>query len=196
MNTKSATKQHTGPALLLVDVQTAFDDPSWGPRNNRQAESNIARLLATWRAAKLPVIHVRHCSIEPNSTLREDRPGNAFKPEAMPIVGEIEFKKSVNSAFIGTSLHEHLQEHGLQELVMVGISTDHCVSTTTRMAGNLGYTNYLVEDACATFDRIDHQGRLYLAQDIHDVHLASLNGEFCTVVRTDDVIKKFAKAAI
>lgn len=196
MNTQTTTNQQAGPTLLLVDVQTAFDDPSWGPRNNRQAESNIARLLATWRAAKLPVIHIRHCSVEPNSTLREDRPGNAFKPEAMPIAGEIEFKKSVNSAFIGTSLHEYLQEQGLQELVIVGISTDHCVSTTTRMAGNLGYTNYLVEDACATFDRIDHQGRLYLAQDIHDIHLASLNGEFCTVVRTDDVIKKFAPAAI
>ncbi len=179
------------PALLLIDVQKAFDDPYWGPRNNPQAESNIARLLATWRALKLPVIHVRHCSIEPNSTLREGSPGNAFKPEASPIEGEIEFRKSVNSAFIGTGLHEYLQQQAYKELVIVGISTDHCVSTTTRMAGNLGYTNFLVADACTTFDRTDHRGRHFKAQDIHDIHLASLDREFCSVVDTQEVLERF-----
>ncbi len=195
MTIQNSNDNKRAPALLLVDVQTAFDDPSWGPRNNPQAESHIATLLGAWRQAQMPVIHIRHCSVEPNSTLRPDRPGNAFKPEAMPIAGEIEFRKSVNSAFIGTGLHDYLQEQGISRLVIVGISTDHCVSTTTRMAGNLGYENYLVGDACATFDRVDSHGKLHLAQDIHEIHLASLHREFCTVVETEEILKKIASFA-
>lgn len=179
---------HDQSALLLIDVQTGFDDPYWGARNNPEAESNIAKLLQTWREKNRPVIHVRHCSIEANSTLRPDRPGNAYKPEAMPIEGEIEFTKSVNSAFIGTGLHDYLQQQKIKCLVIAGISTDHCVSTTTRMAGNLGYENYLVGDACAAFDRVDQDGRRHLAQDIHDIHLASLDREFCTVIRTEQAL--------
>ena len=52
-------------ALLLIDVQRAFDDPKWGPRNNTDAEANIARLLATWRAVAAPVAHVFHDSRTP-----------------------------------------------------------------------------------------------------------------------------------
>ena len=195
MNTEFTKHKDKAPALLLVDVQTAFDDPYWGPRNNPQAESHIATLLAAWRQAQMPVIHISHCSVEPNSTLRPDRPGNAFKPEAMPMAGEIEFRKSVNSAFIGTGLHDYLQEQGISRLVIVGISTDHCVSTTTRMAGNLGYENYLVGDACATFDRIDSKGKLHLAQDIHEIHLASLDREFCIVVETQEILEQVRSLA-
>nr|WP_314860329.1 cysteine hydrolase family protein [uncultured Undibacterium sp.] len=176
-------------ALLLIDVQKAFDDPSWGNRNNPQAESNVAKLLATWRSRDLPVIHIRHCSVEPNSTLRPDRPGNAYKDEALPFPSEIEFTKTVNSAFIGTKLEEYLRAQKIDSLVIVGISTDHCVSTTTRMAGNLGFENLLVSDATFTFDRKGLDGTQHRAEDIHQIHLASLNGEFCKVLPTSAVLE-------
>jgi nicotinamidase-related amidase len=91
-------------ALLVVDVQQGLDDPRWGARNNPGAERRISELLAAWRQAKWPIVHVQHMSQQPDSPLRPDLPGNAFKPEAMPQTGEAVIQKTVNSAFIGTRL--------------------------------------------------------------------------------------------
>ncbi|MFZ6817378.1 cysteine hydrolase family protein [Undibacterium sp. Ji22W] len=179
--------KHT--ALLLVDVQQAFDNPSWGARNNPEAERNIASLLAHWRAQQMPIIHIRHFSVHADSTLHPSQPGVAYKSEASPAAGEKELTKSVNSAFIGTGLEGYLHQQQIECLVIVGISTDHCVSTTTRMAGNLGFTTYLVSDACATFDRRRADGKLFLAEDIHQIHLCSLDGEFCTVRTTAEILR-------
>jgi nicotinamidase-related amidase len=174
-------------ALLLIDVQKGFDEPYWGERNNPQAEANMARLLAAWRQTQRPIIHVRHCSTEPNSPLRPERPGNAFKDEVQPLPGEKQFSKTVNSAFIGTGLEAYLHEQAITDLVIAGLTTDHCVSTTTRMAANLGFAVTLVEDATATFDR-EYNGRFYTAAAIHQINLASLHGEFCTVRATDTIL--------
>jgi nicotinamidase-related amidase len=175
-------------ALLLVDVQQGFDEPSWGPRNNPAAEANIARLLAGFRQRGRPVVHVRHDSVEPASTLRPDRPGNALKPEAAPRPGEPVFAKSVNSAFIGTGLESHLRTEGVTGLVVVGFTTNHCVSTTVRMAGNLGFDTTIVSDACVTFDSRDADGATIPAETMHRVGLAELHGEFAAVRTTDDVL--------
>ncbi len=176
-------------ALLLIDVQKGFDSPLWGKRNNPEAEANITALLTEWRKQSAPIIHVKHCSVSPQSPLHPDHPGNAFKDEASPVSGEPEFTKSVNSAFIGTGLEDYLHDKNLNSLVIVGLTTDHCVSTSTRMAGNLGFDVTLVSDATATFDRKDAWGKHISAEDMHRVNLASLNGEFCVVKTTDDVLK-------
>jgi nicotinamidase-related amidase len=174
-------------ALLIIDVQQGLDDPKWGRRNNPDAEANISRLISLWRSEKRPVIHIQHCSVEPDSPLRPELPGFEFKPEATPIEGEPVFKKIVNSAFIGTELESYLRDNGIEHIVIVGLTTDHCVSTTTRMAGNLGFKTLLVSDATATFDRKGPE-KEYMAADIHAIHIASLNGEFCSVITTDSVI--------
>lgn len=175
-------------ALLIIDVQKGFDDPSWGSRNNPDAEKKIASLLSRWREHQRPIVHVRHCSTEPGSPLRPDQPGCEFRDEVKPIAGEKQFTKTVNSAFIGTGLEDYLRDCEIDALVIVGLTTDHCVSTTTRMAGNLGFDVTLVSDATAMFDRKGHQGTQYSASELHDVHLASLNGEFCVVRTTDEVL--------
>jgi len=182
----------TLPVLLLIDVQKGFDDPSWGNRNNMDAESNIELLLSAWRRHERPVIHVRHGSTEPGSLLRPELPGYAFKANTQPLVTEKQFSKSVNSAFIGTGLEQYLNGHGYSALVIVGLTTDHCVSTTTRMAANLGFNVTLVSDATATFDRVGHDGTFYSAEEMHRVNLASLNGEFCEVRTSRDLLDEIA----
>ncbi|TVQ11097.1 MAG: cysteine hydrolase [Leptolyngbya sp. DLM2.Bin27] len=179
-------------ALLVIDVQQGLDEPVWGQRNNPAAETNIARLLAAWRDRTLPVIHVRHCSVEPASPLRPELPGNAYKAEAQPLPGEIEFTKTVNSAFIGTGLEDHLRSHQITALVVVGLTTDHCVSTSVRMAANLGFEVTLVADATATFERQGHDGSHYSAETMHNINLASLSGEFCAVRSTHQVLDALA----
>jgi nicotinamidase-related amidase len=176
-------------ALLLVDIQRGMDDPKWGARNNPEAERRIADLLSTWRATGRPVIHVQHLSLEADSPLRADRPGHVFKEEALPRAGEPVFQKHVNSAFIGTGLEAHLRSNGIEELVVAGITTDHCVSTTVRMAGNLGFDVTVVEDATATFERQGPDGSHYSADLMHRAALASLHGEFATVRPAREVLQ-------
>ena len=180
----------TPAALLLVDVQQGLDDPRYGRRNNPAAERSIAVLLEAWRRAKWPVIHVQHMSREADSPLRPELPGNAFKPEVQPLDGEPVFQKTVNSAFIGTALEEHLRREGIRAVVVAGITTDHCVSSTARMAGNLGFDVMVVEDATATFERTGPDGIRYSAEQMHGAALASLHGEFAEVLCARDVLAR------
>ncbi len=177
-------------ALLVIDVQRGLDDPYYGVRNNPAAEQRIAELLAAWRAAGRPVLHAQHLSLRPDSPLREDAPGNAIKPEAAPLPGEPVFRKHANSAFIGTDLEAHLREKGIESLVIAGLTTDHCVSTTVRMAANLGFRVTVVEDATATFDRRGPDGAHYSADLMHRAALASLHAEFATVESSSELLAK------
>lgn len=179
-------------ALLLIDVQQGLDDPCWGERNNPGAERNMAALLSAWRQAHRPVIHVQHMSQRSDSPLRPGLPGNALKPEVAPEPGEPVFQKTVNSAFIGTGLEAHLRAEQIDTVVLVGLTTDHCVSSTTRMAANLGFTAILVSDATATFERTGPDGDHHTAEQMHRLALASLHGEFATVLRTEEVLTESA----
>ena len=178
------------PILLCIDVQMGFQDEAYwgGGRNNRDAEEVCATLIKAWREAGLEVIHVRHSSSDPASRLHRDNAGFQFHPLAMPLEGETIVTKSVNSAFIGTDLKARLDERGCKVLVIAGLTTDHCVSTTTRMAGNYGYETYLVSDATATFDRVGVDGEMLGSDLIHKTALASLHGEFATVLESSRLI--------
>lgn len=178
--------------MLLIDVQQGLDDPRYGERNNPDAERNMTRLLEAWRERNLPVIHVHHRSTRPESPLHPDAAGHAVKPETAPLAGEMVFTKTVNSAFIGTDLESYLRAQGIEALVIVGLTTDHCVSATTRMAGDLGFDVRLVSDGTAAHERKDMSGTRIGAHTVHTVHLASLHDEFCTVVTTRDVLAGFA----
>jgi nicotinamidase-related amidase len=190
MNAHHDLKATTKRALLVIDVQQGFDEYARrvGGRNNPDAETNIAHILAAFRRAEKPVIHVHHASLEANSPLRADASGYAVKPEAVPIEGERVMVKHVNSAFIGTDLEAVLRGENITDLVIVGATTDHCCSTTARMAANLGFSVQYVEDALWTLDKFGADGQRYAAQLVHDVNIASLNEEFVEVTSTSRVI--------
>lgn len=180
------------PALILVDVQKAFDNIEYwgGQRNNPAAEIRAGELLKIWRKNNLPIFHIQHCSANPTSLLHESNAGNAFNDLVTPIKGESIIKKKVNSAFIGTNLQTQLDTAKITTLVIVGLTTDHCISTTARMAGNLGYQTFLVADATATFNKKGIDGKKYSAELIHETALASLNEEFASIVTTDFIKQK------
>jgi len=177
------------PALLLIDVQKGFDkyDHWGGNRNNLNAEENMEKLLHLWRENNLPVFHIKHCSLESGSPLAKSNEGNNLKDFIVPKTNEPIIEKEVNSAFIGTNLQDDLKNKNIDTLVLAGLTTDHCVSTTTRMAGNFGFNTYLIEDAVATFDKVGADGTVYNAQLIHDTAIASLKDEFATILKTEEV---------
>jgi nicotinamidase-related amidase len=167
---------------MIVDVQLAIDDPKWGPRNNPDAEARIAALLAAWRDAGMPVVHIRHDSTEAASPYRPGSSGHPFKPEAMPFPGETVIGKSANSAFIGTDLEDKLA--GATTLVICGVLTHNSLEATVRHAGNLGYRVFVPGDACWSVDVRDLNDRLWPAEDVHQLSLAVMHGEYAVVTST------------
>lgn len=185
----SLKEQNT--ALILIDIQKGFDEEEFwgGNRNNKDAEEKSAIILKKWRSLDLPIFHIVHSSQNPISRLHESHPGFEIKDEVKPIEGEPVIKKNVNSAFIGTDLKERLDRQGINKLVIIGLTTNHCISTTTRMAGNFGFDTLLISDATATFDRIGINGERFDAEIIHQIALANLNNEFAQVINTEKLLE-------
>lgn len=180
----------TKAALLIIDVQQGFDNEAyWGARNNPRAEENIAHLLEAWRAAKRPIFHVKHNSTTPQSPLHPNHPGNAFKPIAAPRDGEPVIGKDVNSGLIGTDLEAQLRAVGIQRIIIVGLTTPHCISTTARMASNLGFETTVVSDATAAHAGRGHDGKEVDAETMHYHALTALNGEFAKIVTTEELLR-------
>ncbi|AGX03369.1 isochorismatase [Bacillus infantis NRRL B-14911] len=181
-------KMDSPPALLVLDVQKGFDDPYWGKRNNPAAEQIIGQLQDEWRKRGWKIIYSQHLSVQPSSPLYRDNPeGVSFKDANAPLPDEKVFQKEVNSAFIGTSLESYLRGENIQDVCITGLSTQHCVSTTARMAGNLGFTTYLVSDACAAFEAKGIGGTVYSPEQVHEIELAMLNKEFAQVVTAGEL---------
>ena len=180
--------------LLLIDVQEGVDDLShWGGatgrRNNPNAETNMLKILNHWRKANLPVAFTLHDSREQNSPLKLSEPGGKQKPGFIKNDGDIVIVKDVNSGFIGTSLEVELRRAGIQRLIITGFFTNFCVETTTRMAGNLGFDTYLIDDCCATTNRVSPNGTDFDPELVHNMSIANLHGEFCTALNTELVLE-------
>ncbi|CAM5487299.1 cysteine hydrolase family protein [Streptomyces canus] len=184
-------------ALVVVDVQKGFDEAGfWGPRNNPEADDNIASLIDVWQATGRPVVFVRHDSRKPGSPLRTGYEGNAFKEYVERRRGkgaggaELLVTKTVNSAFYGTpDLDAWLKGEGISQFVVAGIQTNMCVETTARMGGNLGYDVVVAFDATHTFDLEGPFGWRRSADELAQASAVSLHGGgFARVVATKEVV--------
>lgn len=172
------------PALLLVDIQKAFLEKDYPGliRNNENAEFICGKILKKWRTLDLPIIHVRHSSTNPESKLHKSRPGFEFNDYVTPLETEMVLTKEVNSAFIGTNLENILIKSHIDTLVIVGMTTNHCISTTVRMSGNLGFDTYLISDSTACYNTKGINGEIIDCNTIYNSALASLQEEFATVI--------------
>ena len=178
-------------ALLLIDIQEGLEASAYygWERNNRDAEANARKILEHFRDHQWPVFHIQHCSTDPESPLHPTKESSKIKAIVSPGEGEPVVSKTVNSAFIGTDLESTLNQQGITEVFLVGLTTDHCVSTTARMAANLGFRTNIISDATATFDKVGIDGTHYTAEIIHLTALASLKDEFATILTTQDVLE-------
>ncbi len=174
-------------ALVLIDIQKGFLYPIWGKRNNPHFENNVAKLLSHWRSETQPIFHVQHLSSEANSPLRPDIPGAEFMNFAKPLANEPVFRKNVHSGFIGTDLEVSLKNLKIEHLVLVGMTSDHCVSTTARMGADLGFKITIPYDGVATFNRLGHDGSQFSAEQVQSISLASLRQEFATISSTEEL---------
>ncbi|MDM5316999.1 isochorismatase family protein [Fictibacillus sp. b24] len=182
--------------LLIIDVQKGFDDADfWGERNNLTAEGNMLILLDAFRKAKLPVIHVQHRSENETSPLHPTKLGYQLKTGFETKENEPLFIKSVNSAFIGTDLKEELKKKEIEQVIIVGLTTNHCVSTTARMAANYGFGVSFIHDATAAFATVSYNGRKFSAQDVHESAISHLHNEFAEILSTEDVLTKWVSTS-
>ena len=177
------------PALLLVDIQKAFLEKDYPGliRNNENAEFICGKILKKWRTLDLPIIHVRHSSSNPESKLHKSRPGFEFNDYVTPLETEMVLTKEVNSAFIGTNLENILIKSHIDTLVIVGMTTNHCISTTVRMSGNLGFDTYLISDSTACYNTKALNGEIIDCNTIYNSALASLQEEFATVIDSKEL---------
>jgi nicotinamidase-related amidase len=175
-------------ALIPIDMQRGFDLPPHRPLSNPGLDANGSRLLAHWRRQGWPIVHVKHDSIHADSNLHPGHPGNALREGFEPQAGEPLVGKSVNCAFVGTDLELRLRRLKVERVVLFGLYADMCVSTTARIAANLGFDTIVVADACASIDLPGLDGVVIPGEQIFRAHLATLNAEFAKVVTTSDLV--------
>lgn len=194
-DSETPQRLHENAALVVVDAQAGFDDPWWGPRDNPDADRNIAALVDAFVVSGRPLVYVLHDSLNPDSPLHPERPGNQLK-EYLTHSPQLQVRKTVNSSFHGTpDLNAWLLMNGIDQLVIAGITTNHCCETTARVGGNLGYDVRFALDATHTFDRVGPDGRRHPAQQLAAVTAANLHDEFATVTTTARLIAALHQAA-
>lgn len=182
--------------LVLIDTQLGLQETTFygTERNNPEAEENCGRLLKHFRKKHLPIFHIKHNSTNLSSPLHPNKMGNEFHPAVQPMINEPVFEKTVNNAFIGTELEISLKAQDITDLVIAGLTIEHCISTSVRMASNLGFNVILVSDATAAFDKIGFDGKKYSADIIFHSELANLKDEFATIKNTETVLNELDKS--
>ena len=174
--------QTQNPALLLVDWQQAIDHFGELSRSHPDAEVRSAEVLTFWRKQQWPVLHIRHSSRAKDSPYHAGSPFFDFKPTLEPIAGELVLTKRENCAFGQTELRDILQERGIEELVLVGVLLNHSVDATVRMAAALGFKTYLLPECCPAQAINTRAGQHFSAEQVHDVFLSNLSGEYCQLI--------------
>ncbi len=165
-----------GPiGLLIVDFVNGFADPEvFGGGNIPQAIANTIPLLAKARELGWPVAHSRIVFADDGAdhniftlkvpgmlTLKEQEHASAIVPQLTPRRGELVVRKTVPSAFFGTSLSAWLTQRGVQTLVIAGAVTSGCVRASVVDAMSFGFLPLVVSDCVGDRALAPHDASLF-----------------------------------
>ena len=169
--------------LLIIDAEEPVGRARGGGGDASEVETNIASLVATWRAEGLPLAHVGRQPIVTASALA-----------IPPLDSEIAIVRDATSAFIGADLEARLDELGATTLVLCGTLATHALEASARHAADLGYQVFVVADACQAADTLDLKGRLWAAEDVRTLALARHKGETATILDIATTLRAAAMA--
>jgi len=189
-------------ALLVIDIQNTYlevdsdqlEAKRWAPFRERMNETvipNTARLIAHCRARGVEVIFARIACLKLDGRdrslsqkkpgfnyllLPKDREDSQLVPELTPAADDIVVIKTTDSALTGTNLRLILRNMEISDVIVTGIFTDQCVSSTVRSLADESFGVVVVEDCCAA-----------ATEELHLSELKSINMIYCHVVQSEDI---------
>ncbi|MFF2091838.1 cysteine hydrolase family protein [Paenibacillus sp. NPDC058174] len=139
-------------ALLVIDAQNDMLAEGNAVYNARSVLDHMKQLLADARKSGTSIYYIQHNEPPESGPLVRGTQPWQIHSELTPENDDALIHKTMPNAFDGTDLHEHLQQLGIQQLVLAGMQSEYCVEATCRGAVELGYTVTLVKDAHSTWD--------------------------------------------
>lgn len=169
--------------LVMIDCQREYLDGGLCLPGVHEALAEGALLLGLARQRGVPVIHIQH-SGNPGGLFDPEGPKHALCDQVTPQDGEAVVSKTLPNAFAGTGLEEVLKSSGRKHLIVAGLMTHMCVSSTARSALDHGFGCTVVAGACATRDLPDSLGGngIIKAAELHRAALAALADRFAVIV--------------
>jgi nicotinamidase-related amidase len=188
------TGSESPDALIVIDIQRDYFPGGQMPLvDPERAADRAGAVLASFRQAGRPVIHVHHEATGSGSTfLIAGTEGVEPWPTVKPSEGELIVIKHFPNAFRDTSLREILDRLGVGVIAMVGMMTHMCIDATARQAADLGYRVWVAGDACATRE-LRHEGRSVPAPSVHAAFLAALASSYARVSDADALIRGLSR---
>jgi nicotinamidase-related amidase len=175
-------------ALLIIDVQNDYFEGGKSELfNPLKALKNIEKVLAVFRQKNMMVIHVQHINKKEGAAFfLPNTDGALIHKNLKPQKNEFLIIKYAPSSFLETKLAEVLKDNDITEVVTCGMMSHMCIDTTVRACMDYGLKVTLLEDACAT-KNLCFREKIIPAKTIHAVFMASLDGTFAKVIKTDEL---------
>lgn len=174
-------------ALVLIDCQNTYREGVMQLEGVEPALIQCQKLLARYRDAGRPVIHIQHDAGAGSPYDLNDRIG-AIADVVKPRDGEPVVVKNYPSSFEKTNLDELLKGYGVEDVALAGFMTHVCINSTARAAFNHGYRATVVGNATATRSLPSPTGGVTSAKDLQEASLTALNDIFAVVVPSGDDI--------
>lgn len=179
----------TKRAIVVVDLQNEYLSSGMLPLDQvDRAVENAAKVIEAARAAGDQIIYIRH--EQPDAPFFvPGTEGVKIIPAVAPQPGETVIVKNYPNSFRDTQLKQALDDHGIEEVVIVGAMSHMCVGATARAATDFGYSTTIVQDACATMD-LEFDGVKVPAKQVHAANMAALAFAHGKVVATSEFLAR------